>query len=110
MLPGTAADAYIYIAIFFGIAGGIVGKIKGSSFWVWFMISGAVPVLGLLAAIVYRNEREVERQVCPRCRKLCMIHDTVCTRCGQELYFPTQIVPSENELIRIRLEQQRAQR
>jgi len=97
---GGAADAYLYIAFFFGLAGGVVGKLKGSSFWVWFLISGCVPVLGLLSAIVYRNEREEERRVCPRCRRLCKLHDTVCMRCGAELYFPAQVIPSENELAR----------
>jgi len=110
MLPGTAADAYIYIAISFGIAGGIVGKVKGSSFWLWFIISGVVPVLGLLTAIVYRNEREVERRLCPRCRNLCKIHDTLCTRCGAELYFTPEVIPSENELARLQLEQRKAHR
>ena len=32
--------AYVVIAICFGLAGGIVGKIKGSSFFLWFLISG----------------------------------------------------------------------
>ena len=35
--------AYVIIAICFGLAGGIVGKIKGSSFLLWFLISAAVP-------------------------------------------------------------------
>ena len=39
--------AYVVIAICFGLAGGIVGKIKGSSFLLWFLISGLVPVFGL---------------------------------------------------------------
>lgn len=50
--------AYVVIAICFGLAGGIVGKIKGSSFFLWFLISGLIPVLGLMAAIAYRFERE----------------------------------------------------
>ena len=53
---------YVVIAICFGLAGGIVGKIKGSSFWLWFLISAAVPVLGLLAAIAYRFERDELRR------------------------------------------------
>src|SRR5438270_249573 len=40
--------AYVIIALCFAVSGGIVGRIKGSSFWLWFLISGAVPFLGLL--------------------------------------------------------------
>ena len=35
--------AYVIIAVCFGLAGGIIGKIKGSSFFLWFLISGVVP-------------------------------------------------------------------
>ena len=42
------------ILFFFGLAGGIVGRMKGSSFFVWFLVSAAVPFLGLLAAVCYR--------------------------------------------------------
>ena len=29
---------YVVIAVCFGVAGGLVGKIKGSSFFLWFLI------------------------------------------------------------------------
>ena len=32
---------YVVIALFFGLAGGIVGRLKGSSFFLWFLICGA---------------------------------------------------------------------
>ena len=35
--------AYVIIALCFGLAGGIVGKLKGSSFTLWFLISGDRP-------------------------------------------------------------------
>ncbi len=60
--------AYIVIAVCFGISGGIVGKIKGSSFWLWFLISGLVPFFGLMAAIAYRFERDELRRRCPQMR------------------------------------------
>ena len=44
--------AYVIIALCFGMAGGIVGRVKGSSFVLWFLISFAVPVFGLLAALL----------------------------------------------------------
>lgn len=90
--------AYIIIALCFGLAGGIVGRIKGSSFWMWFLISGLVPFLGLAAAIAYRYERDELRRQCPRCGRVTKLYDAVCTRCGQELDFPeVAIVPESAE-------------
>jgi hypothetical protein len=78
----------IVILLFFGVAGGIVGKIKGSSFFLWFLISGLVPFLGLLTAIFYRFENQELRRQCPRCGKVVKLYDAVCVRCGEELEFP----------------------
>jgi hypothetical protein len=74
--------AYVIIAVCFGLAGGIVGKIKGSSFLLWFLISGLVPFLGLMAAIAYRFERDELRRQCPNCGRVTKIYDALCTRCG----------------------------
>jgi hypothetical protein len=72
----------------FGIAGGLVGRIKGSSFVIWFLISFCVPFIGLLAAVFSRwDDRELRRQ-CPHCRRIVKLHDAVCTNCGAELEFP----------------------
>jgi hypothetical protein len=85
----------LVILLFFGLAGGIVGRIKGSSFAVWFLISGLIPFLGLLAAVCYRwEDRELRRQ-CPACGKVVKLHDAVCMRCGAELEFPSVAVASE---------------
>src|ERR1700759_2283017 len=59
--------ASVIIAPCFGLAGGIVGKLKGTSFILWFLISGAVPFFGLLAAIADRFERDELRRACPSC-------------------------------------------
>jgi hypothetical protein len=48
----VTGGALIVIAFFFGLAAGIVGKIKGSSFWVWFLIGLCLPGIGLVAAIL----------------------------------------------------------
>jgi hypothetical protein len=87
---------YLTLAFCFGLAGGIVGRQKGSSFFVWFIISGAVPVLGLIAALLYRVERDEVRRQCPGCGRLVKLHDSVCTRCGTELYFPAVAVEPES--------------
>jgi hypothetical protein len=88
--------AYVVIATCFGLAGGIVGKIKGSSFLLWFLISGAIPFFGLFAAIAYRFERDEMRRQCPTCGRVVKIYDAICMRCGTELDFPEEAVAPES--------------
>jgi hypothetical protein len=87
---------YLIIAFCFGLAGGIIGKFKGSSFFLWFLISALVPFLGLFAAIAYRFERDELRRQCPRCGRVTKIYDAVCTRCGAELDFPEVAIAPES--------------
>jgi hypothetical protein len=90
-----AGFGYLVIALAFGVAGGVVGRMKGSSFWLWFLISALIPVLGLLTAVFYRwEERELRRQ-CPRCGRVVKLYDAKCMRCGHELEFPESALPSE---------------
>jgi hypothetical protein len=85
----------LVIMFFFGLAGGVVGRIKGSSFFMWFLISGCIPFLGLLAAVCYRwDNRELRRQ-CTGCGRVVKLHDTLCTRCGTDLDFPDVAIASE---------------
>jgi hypothetical protein len=88
--------AYVIIAICFGLAGGFTGKLKGSSFLLWFAISALVPFFGLLAAIAYRFERDEFRRACPRCGRVTKIYDALCTRCGAELDFPDAAIAPES--------------
>jgi hypothetical protein len=88
--------AYVVIAVSFALAGGLVGKIKGSSFFIWFLISGLLPVLGLAAALLYRTERDEVRRQCPGCGKIVKLHDAVCMRCGAELEFPDVAIEPES--------------
>jgi len=88
--------AYVVIAVGFGFSGGIIGKLKGSSFFLWFLISGAVPFLGLFAAIAYRVERDELRRECPQCGRVTKIYDALCTRCGAELEFPDVAIAPES--------------
>jgi hypothetical protein len=87
---------YLIICLSFGLAGGIVGRVKGSSFVLWFLISAIVPVLGLLAAVLYRYESDEVRRQCPRCGKLVKLHDQVCMRCGLDMDFPDQAIEPES--------------
>jgi hypothetical protein len=88
--------AYLIICLFFALAGGLVGRMKGSSFVLWFLISGLIPVLGLLAAVLYRFETDEVRRQCPRCGKIVKLYDQVCMRCGEDLDFPDQAIEPES--------------
>jgi hypothetical protein len=88
----------VVILFFFGLAGGVVGRIKGSSFVLWFLISACVPFIGLLTAIFYRWENQELRRECPSCGRVVKLHDAVCVRCGAELEFPEVAIASEMEV------------
>jgi hypothetical protein len=88
--------AYIVLAFSFALAGGLVGKIKGSSFFIWFLISGVLPVIGLVAALLYRTDHDEVRRQCPGCGKVVKLHDAICMRCGTELEFPEAAIEPES--------------
>jgi len=90
--------AYLFIALCFAVAGGIVGRLKGSSFFIWFLISGIVPVIGLATALLYRWDRNELRRECPGCGRVVKLHDAICTRCGTELDFPAVAIASEADV------------
>jgi hypothetical protein len=87
---------YLVIAFSFALAGGLIGRIKGSSFFIWFLISGILPVIGLVAALLYRTERDELRRQCPGCGRIVKLHDAICTRCGTELEFPDFAIEPES--------------
>ena len=91
---------YIVLCLSFGLAGGFVGKIKGSSFFLWFLISAILPFIGLIAAILYRYDRDELRRQCPGCGKVVKLHDALCTRCGTELEFPEVAIAPESAVAR----------
>jgi hypothetical protein len=97
-----AGGAYVVIALSFALAGGVVGKLKGSSFWIWFLVSGAIPVIGLLTAVVYRSERDELRRQCPNCGRVCKLYDALCVRCGTELEFPDAAIAPESAAVSAR--------
>jgi hypothetical protein len=88
----------VVIVFFFGLAGGVVGRLKGSSFFVWFVISACVPFLGLLVALCYRWDNRELRRECPGCGRVVKLHDALCTRCGTELEFPDVAIASEQSV------------
>ena len=100
--------AAVVILFFFGLAGGVVGRLKGSSFFMWFVISACVPFLGLLAAVCYRWDNRELRRECPDCGRILKLQDAVCMRCGCELEFPDVAIASEQSVREARLAAQRS--
>jgi hypothetical protein len=83
---------YVIIAVSSGLATGIIGRAKGSSFFLWLIVGTVVPILGLIAVVLYRNEGDEPERRCPNCNKIVKLYVQVCPRCGTDLYLPD---PSE---------------
>ena len=79
---------FLIIAISFGLATGIIGRAKGSSFFIWFLIGAVIPFFGLLTVIFYRRDKDEPERQCPTCGKALKLYVQVCPRCGTELYLP----------------------
>jgi hypothetical protein len=82
---------FLVLMFFFGLSAGTIGKIKGSSFFVWFLIGFALPLIGTIAAVFYRFERGEPRRRCDECGFLMPITSQVCRRCGADQEYPDQI-------------------
>jgi hypothetical protein len=79
---------YLLIALSFGLATGIIGRAKGSSFFVWFLTGTVLPLIGLIAVVLYRSEKQEPERRCPSCGKVLKLYVQVCPRCGEDLYLP----------------------
>jgi hypothetical protein len=82
---------FVVLAVFCGLSAGVIGKLKGSSFWIWFLVGLVLPLLGTLAAIFYRSERAEPLRQCNECGNIVPLHDQVCMRCGADLDWPDEI-------------------
>ncbi len=82
---------YVVLAFFCGLSAGVIGKIKGSSFWIWFLIGLVLPLLGTLAAIFYRFEQNEPQRALPECGEVMPLHQQVCMRCGRDLDWPAEL-------------------
>jgi membrane protein implicated in regulation of membrane protease activity len=91
---------YLAFALWMGIGAGVVGRIKGSSFFIWFVVGLVLPVIGLLAAVLYRSDRDEVRRQCPTCGKVIKLHDAMCMRCGTDLDFPEIAIEPESATLR----------
>jgi hypothetical protein len=94
-----AGGLYVVVCFFFGLATGNIGRIKGSSFWIWFLVGALLPFLGLIAVLLYRYEGDELRRQCPGCGRVVPLYDAICTRCGTELEFPDAAIESANDAL-----------
>jgi hypothetical protein len=84
--------AFIPIVVSSGLAAAVIGKIKGSSFFLWFAIGLVLPFLGILAALLWRWDRYEPKRRCEECGNVVALHDQVCTRCGRDLEWPEEVL------------------
>lgn len=82
---------YAILAFFCGLSAAVIGRLKGSSFFLWFLIGLVLPVLGTLAALFYRSESGEALRECPECGNIVPLHDQVCMRCGRDLEWPEAV-------------------
>ena len=75
----------VVICFFLGLSAGVIGKIKGGSFFLWFLIGACSLGIGILAALLHRVERNEPERRCPTCGKWVGASDQVCMRCGEDL-------------------------
>ena len=85
---------FVLIALVFGLATGAIGRLRGSSFFIWFLVGLALPGIGILAALFMRREGDEPRRRCPECGNVVPVSDQVCMRCGYDLDFPDEVVPA----------------
>jgi hypothetical protein len=83
---------WLVLMFFCGLSAAVIGKIKGSSFFIWFLVGGGLPVLGTLAALFYRFERDEPRRECDECGRIMPITDQVCRRCGADQELPQRVL------------------
>lgn len=83
---------YLVVMFFFGLSAGTIGKIKGSSFVIWFLVGFAIPVFGVLAAVFHRWENQELKRRCEECGNVVALSDQVCMRCGRDLEFPSEVL------------------
>jgi hypothetical protein len=82
---------YLVFFFFCGLSAGIIGRIKGSSFFIWFLVGFCLPLLGTILALLWRWDRDEPMRRCEECGAIVPVHDQVCMSCGRDLDYPEEV-------------------
>ena len=82
---------YVVFLFFCGLSAGIIGRIKGSSFFIWFLIGFCTFGFGTILALLWRWEKDEPMRRCEDCGAIVPVYDQVCMSCGKDLEFPEEV-------------------
>ena len=82
---------YLVLIFFCGLSAGIIGRIKGSSFFIWFLVGFCLPLIGTVLALLWRWEKDEPMRRCDECGAIVPVHDQVCMSCGRDLDYPQEV-------------------
>ena len=82
---------YAVFFFFCGLSAGTIGRIKGSSLFIWFLIGFCLPLLGTILALLWRWDKEEPMRRCDECGAIVPVHDQVCMKCGRDLDYPQEV-------------------
>ncbi len=82
---------YLVFFFFCGLSAGIIGRIKGSSFFIWFLVGFCLPLMGTILALLWRWDRDEPMRQCDECGAIVPVHDQVCMSCGKDLDYPEEV-------------------
>ncbi len=82
---------YLVFFFFCGLSAGIIGRIKGSSFFIWFLVGFCLPLMGTILALLWRWDRDEPMRRCDECGAIVPVHDQVCMSCGSDLDYPEEV-------------------
>ncbi len=82
---------YVFICFCCGLSAAIIGRWKGSSAFLWFSIGFVLPILGTIAALLWRFEDEEVFRECDECGHVIPLYQQVCTRCGADQEWPEEV-------------------
>ena len=82
---------YAVFFFFCGLSAGAIGRIKGSSFFIWFLVGFCLPLIGTILALLWRWEKDEPMRRCDECGAIVHLHDQVCMSCGRDLDYPEEV-------------------
>ncbi len=92
-----AGMGYVFICFCCGLSAAFIGRHKGSSFWLWFVIGAVLPLLGTLAALLWRYEDDEVYRECDECGHVIPLYQQVCNHCGADQEWPAELDSEDTE-------------